>query len=407
MTRLWQAALADTALPAYRFSTRRAVPPTQTLRRLAPLLPRAGITRLADVTGLDWIGLPVYQAVRPNSRNLSVSQGKGLTRAQAKVSALMESLESLHAEQVEQPTVRATVGSMRRELAYDPYTLPVVQAPTGAALADPEYDSYAPSVGLPSILSDATPVDWVRATDLHTGGASWVPKQLCELNFCVEERLGVPLFRATSNGLASGNTVAEALVHGLCEVVERDGLWRYRGRHSDPERCVDPATVDSRLARQLIERFTQAGMRMRIVDETGPTGLPCFQVLLTHAESSAWYDGSGCSTSRTTALLRALTEAAQSRLSHIAGSRDDLTRRSYRAALGPQAGDDPAPRRSFRSAPNLPMQPLSTAVRDIVGRIYAVTGMAPLAVDLARPSFGLPVVLVVAPGLRLDPPRRR
>src|SRR4026207_1591489 len=125
MSALWEAVLADTAPPASPFCPRRAGTPTQTLRRLAPLLPRAGITRLADVTGLDWIGQPVYQAVRPNPRNLSGSPGKGLTRAQAKVSALRESLESLHAEQVEQPTVRATVGSMRRELAYDPYTLPV------------------------------------------------------------------------------------------------------------------------------------------------------------------------------------------------------------------------------------------------------------------------------------------
>src|SRR5215472_9591286 len=102
-TPLWERIVSDTARPRYHFGTQRAAAPDETLRRIKPLLPRAGITRLADVTGLDWIGLPVYQAIRPNSRNISVSQGKGLTRAQAKVSALMESLESFHAECIQQP----------------------------------------------------------------------------------------------------------------------------------------------------------------------------------------------------------------------------------------------------------------------------------------------------------------
>src|SRR5215216_7418008 len=130
MTPLWAEVCQATDTPRYRFGTQRAVRPNKTLRRIAPLLPKAGITRLADVTSLDWIGLPVYQAIRPNSRNISVSQGKGLTRAQAKVSALMESLESLHAETILQRGITETVGTMRRALAYDPFRLPIVAAPS-------------------------------------------------------------------------------------------------------------------------------------------------------------------------------------------------------------------------------------------------------------------------------------
>src|SRR5215218_5721937 len=114
--------------PGYAFGTHRAVSPAETLRRIRPLLRPAGITRLADVTGLDWIGVPVYQAIRPRSRLLAVSQGKGLTRAQAQVSALMESLEGFHAEDVTLPTVRDTVGAMRRLLPYDPAALPLAHA---------------------------------------------------------------------------------------------------------------------------------------------------------------------------------------------------------------------------------------------------------------------------------------
>jgi YcaO-like protein with predicted kinase domain len=391
----------------YHFGTRREVAPADTLRRIRPLLPRAGITRLADVTGLDWIGIPVYQAIRPNSRNLSVAQGKGLTRTQAKVSALMESLESFHAERIDyQSWLRASVSELRRQLGYDPRALSVVREP---AVLDPEYDPFAPPIGTPTALRDDEPIDWVAATDLSTGASTWVPRQLCELDFSVEERLCRPLFRASSNGLASGNSRAEALVHGLCEVVERDSLWHHPEARLDAQRNVDLATVDSRLAQQILRRFSRAGMQAQVVDISGPVELPCFEVYLSHPESTAIYHGSGCHPSRGTALLRALTEAAQSRLSHIAGSRDDFVRRTYAASAlsSPASRASGAPRRAFQRAPGLSPRPMDATVGEIVRRIQAVTGVAPMAVDLTRPDFGIPVVFVVAPGLRLQPPTRQ
>ena len=74
------------------------MPPEETLARLVPHLGRMGITRVANVTGLDRVGVPVVTAVRPNARSLAVSQGKGLTLAAAKVSAIMEAAELYHAE---------------------------------------------------------------------------------------------------------------------------------------------------------------------------------------------------------------------------------------------------------------------------------------------------------------------
>ena len=69
---------------------------------LAPdFLKKLGITRVGDLTGLDTIGLPVWFAVQPNSRTLAVSQGKGLTHDQARISAVMEAAESAIAERPE------------------------------------------------------------------------------------------------------------------------------------------------------------------------------------------------------------------------------------------------------------------------------------------------------------------
>jgi YcaO-like protein with predicted kinase domain len=410
-TELWRNVCEDsTALPRYHFGTWRSASPAETLRRITPLLRLAGITRLADITGLDLVRVPVFQSVRPQSLNISLSNGKGLTRDQAKVSALMEALETYHAEEVNQPAVRATLGSMRRQLGYDPYSLAVVRSTLGCARRDSDYDPFMPPTGTPGFLSDQTPVDWVRATDLSTGGSTWVPKQLCELNFCVEERLCMPLFRATSNGLASGNRAVEALVHGLCEVVERDCIWRNDTAWTDPERCIAPATVTSPAGQRILRRFARARLKTQIVDLTGPTSLPCFEVYISDPDCAA-HKGYGCHPTRDTALLRALTEAAQSRVSHIAGARDDLYRETYRHAPHlPRQRESAvfavAPRGTFVSCPDHTVGPWTGVLENIVRRVRTMTGVSPLAVDLMRPEFAIPVVMVVAPGLGFRPPQR-
>ena len=49
-----------------------------TLERAEGVLGRVGITRVANVTGLDDVGMPTWMVVRPLAHSLTVSQGKGL-----------------------------------------------------------------------------------------------------------------------------------------------------------------------------------------------------------------------------------------------------------------------------------------------------------------------------------------
>jgi YcaO-like protein with predicted kinase domain len=93
----------------------------------------------------------------------------------------------------------------------------------------------------------------------------------------------------------------------LCEVIERDALWRLQ---EQDERVVDLTSIRPTLPRRLLERFARAGMHTRVVDATGPTGVPTLAAFLSHSESPGRYYGAGCHPTRTTALLRALTEAA-------------------------------------------------------------------------------------------------
>ncbi|KYF86628.1 hypothetical protein BE20_00300 [Sorangium cellulosum] len=105
--------LGSPAPKGYLAGTHRQVPPEETLRRVRRLMPVMGITRIANVTGLDNIGIPVVMVCRPNSRSLSVSQGKGLDLPTAQASGLMESVEAYHAERIDLPLKLASYEELR------------------------------------------------------------------------------------------------------------------------------------------------------------------------------------------------------------------------------------------------------------------------------------------------------
>ena len=118
---------------AFRHGTHRTNSPDETLARYGPLARQMGITRLGNVTGLDRIGIPVAIAVRPNSRSLAVSQGKGLALSHAMASALMEAIELFHGENL---TARTRVASFQ-ELSAEVRTLaPSVLCGTGKPLPE-------------------------------------------------------------------------------------------------------------------------------------------------------------------------------------------------------------------------------------------------------------------------------
>jgi ribosomal protein S12 methylthiotransferase accessory factor len=138
------------------------------------------------------------------------------------------------------------------------------------------------------------------------------------------------LWHSNTIGLASGNCPAEALLHGLYELIEHDATafgeaFRLGYR-------VIPETMPEQ-AQALLERFSRAGIAVDVYTFTGDTGVPVFYVtsLDEHARDRMLINGGvGCSLDTTTALMRAINETAQSRLSVIAGAREDLDRQAYR-----------------------------------------------------------------------------
>ncbi|AGL17731.1 YcaO-like family protein [Actinoplanes sp. N902-109] len=360
--------------------TDRARLPEQTRAMADRAAAAVGVTRVADITRLDTIGIPTFQAVRPLSSTLAVSQGKGVTAELARLSAVLESVETWHVEQ--------------------PMT-PAVTAPPGAL--DLPYDVYALAPSTPSLLHDGLPVDWVPARSLAGGAPTLLPLETVRLS--LDQRTGwhAPAFLASTNGLASGNTLVEATLHGLYEVIERDATTAAVTGGGLGVR-VDPRSLGSAAADGLCALIERAGVTLEVRLAASPTGLPCFLAWLSCADYPAAMFGFGCHLDAAIALTRAVTEAAQTRLSYIAGARDDLRAdiddggaRRRRETSGPAAdlAGLLAPRPSYAS--------LLDDLTDVVHRATAAFGQPPLLADLTRPEVGVPVVKVVAPGARISP----
>ena len=377
----------------HRLGTHRTCSPVETVAAIRPRMADFGITRVADVTGLDCIGLPVFMAVRPNSRGISVAQGKGITRDAAVASALMEALEGWHCERVDAPLVYDSYASLRgRARTIDVMRLPVRR---GAAV-QPSY-----------------PLLWAEASELTTGESMWVPFECVSTNFVEPNRAG-ETFLMSTNGLASGNHRLEAIAHGLCELIERDSyaLWVARGGRGQAGTQVDLTTVHDDDVQGLLGQLSAAGVLVAVWELTADTGIPAFYCqLVDHPNTPRWAHlgasgGLGCHLDAVVALLRALTEAVQSRLTHISGSRDDMFHYETHANL-----DD------VRAAAELVHRPADRAFSEVdlstetfeddvasLGAALARVGIDSVAVvDLTRSEVGIPVVKVVVAGLEGHP----
>ncbi|HEY6875225.1 MAG TPA: YcaO-like family protein [Candidatus Dormibacteraeota bacterium] len=378
------------ALKVHRAGTHRAISPDETVRRALRLAPVMGITRVANVTGLDDVGVPVVTVSRPNSRSLAVTQGKGISLDAAKASALMESIEAYHAETITLPLRYCSL----EELCYTNRVVEVGRLPRVAT----------------SSFHANMRILWCDGRDLMSDETVFVPYELVHSDCTWPQPPGSGCFAGSSNGLASGNHYLEAVSHGICEVVERDSttLWHLRRPADQQARSIDLSTVDDDDCTQVIARFERAGLRTIVWETTSDLEIASFLCVIFPAVDDPSRPlppaaGAGCHPSRAIALLRALTEAAQTRVVLIAGSRDDIGRDVYGphryAASVENLRHEPAGRRSFLDSPTWDADTLDADVEWELDRLRAGGIKRVVAIDLTKDFFKLPVVRVVIPGL--------
>lgn len=379
--------------------TYRAFHPSETLAKLEPLLwDTFGISRVANVTGLDNINIPTYIAIRPLSKLVTTSQGKGVTDDLAKISAIMESIEGWHAERIPEPDL---VGSYR-------------ELHTQYPLVDLYKLQHNDSFNLTDSTQRVEEVRfaWLKGVELNTKQPIYFPKCLIDLNTEVSYRKPNYnyFFSCSSNGLASGNTYEEAVCHGLYEVIERDN-WALS--ETGPKRKIDLSTITSPHLTDIIRRLNPDEVRLEVADITNGIGVPVYTasvIDLTGIHALGDFGGAGAHLSSVVALSRAITEAIQARLTFVAGTRDDCYPSVYQA-LRSSWIQLQTNAQSVSKKPDPVLHPFieTSAPRDFPASIDQLlvqlkqSGYDQVIIyEHTKPEIGIPVIHAIVPGLLYD-----
>jgi ribosomal protein S12 methylthiotransferase accessory factor len=402
--------------------TSRITPAQETLKRVTFISQKIGVTRLADITNMDILGIPNYSAVLPGTEDyIWVYSGKGPTKAHARASALMESIERYSSLPSGGPKnfIQGSYDQLSKSFN--------VLHPD--EIVEPLRFQY----------NNEMSMDFLSGFDLFSEEPILVPASVALFRYSPVPPFVDPFAFHHTNGLASGNVMEEAICHSLCEVIERDAtsLAELRAsaipfhflRHitnalrkkgyalnsiltdkyvDDPSifSDVDISQVEFQPVKALGEKFLQAKIPLIIKDITSDIGIPTF-----NASSIEWIshdygylaEGHGTHPDARVALMRAITEVSQTRAANIQGARDDLRKIRY----GQNNTDD---KRAWQFMPSSKKVKFSEVTsyfnQDILNDIKLIlehlkqTGLnRAIIVNLTNDSIGIPVVRAIVPGL--------
>lgn len=377
----------------------RSIPLEQTVRHIPDLRARYGITRLADTTRLDRTGIPTFAAIVPRSPDfLSVYNGKGLTREAAMASAVMEAVERQAGAAPANKTFLRPLQELRHDIDLDA---------AGCQLDSGE-----------------TLLECIEGFDLLSNRSVAVPLAMVQCPY-----FGTRLFAITStNGLASGNTLLEAVYHALCELIERHTwslfhaksflLPRLFGGENACDRARAPELrfpTGNRDLDALAARISEAQLQLRVFFLPNAP-LPATMLAVVNEPGSSFpmsHMGLGCSLSPRHAALRAITEAVQSRAVDIQAAREDIFRaheptgktdahgkRQLTLPRGRWYYDLPAGQIELCAIPDeLDDADLAADLRTVLHALRELKATQVIIVNLSQPGSGVHVVRAIVPDL--------
>ena len=388
----------------------RVMAPEQTVRRIRPYMARIGVTRIADTTGLDTLGMPIHSAIRPDDAGMdgiSVYNGKGLTKAASLAGAMMEAVERYCAEQWYAERQTGSYRQIRRRnpdvFVMNPNSMRLQQETAGD--------------------TEDVVLDWGAGWDLLNDRPAVLPLPMV---LCPYDGPGGGVWSCSSNGLASGNTIEEAIAHALAELNERDAFTiatvrsqvvpRVRATleaiaHGRP---ASPTGVDRSIAPSIrlgtvppdVRRLTRAaqrdGSQLWLRDLTSDIGIPVFVASMRREEDDGTElaaGGFGCDPNASIAAVRAITEAAQGRNVQIQGVREDASAARQKTSTRGRVlwCSDSDRWIDFADIPSYDHPDILTDVQTMLDRLRAVGVSEAYAVDVSHPDIPASVVRVVVP----------
>ena len=381
--------LARSERVTYRDNGNRSMEGREFLRLLEPILPSFGITRVADISNLAPHAFPVFQSCRPNifchttyGQNTG-SQGKGRSRTQAKISCIMESIESFCSEPKNVTQIRATYAFLKKQF--------VVMDPSEFTIryggSRPKWSDY---------------LMWTPAYSVEHDCEVWIPSETVFMPFGPEQFETRSFFPCSSNGLASGATYIESAIHALYEVIERYymayfevGKTYISGLFEDEYEGFDIAAFNRDLGQEFeLQLFS---VELNHVAINIPMILCCL------AREAGSYIGYGCSGNVAMSIDRAISEALQSYATRISGSREDMHNRTIlpRKFLRGRAPSE----RNLRildytsRVANFTFEDLHDEYRFLIDWIHQCGFQNICIANLTRISLEIPVVKVIVPGM--------
>ncbi len=380
----------------YLEGTQRVLDPETTLANTTKLLSRIGVTRIANITDLDRVGIPVFSAIRPSAAAgaISIYSGKGATETNARISAIMESFERCLAEQPE-ISINLSGVSLNTERVVDTYE----------SLSESYPALYPDTLLLPQPFDGFTSLEWVMGYDLMNDVEVFVPANAVFHPYI--PNAGSKLFRSNTHGLASGNTIEEAILHGLLEVIERDALSIAEYTRNPGKEII--LSESDGLNYELKRKMEETGIKVKVWLLESDIEIP---TVVTALDDTVLKDpallvmGAGAHLSPEIAVTRALTEAAQSRVVQIHGAREDTDREKVVRTFG---YDHMKKMNSYwyEDIENIKMEELddqsgntpASNISKVLDRLDGIADGA-IIVDLSR-GVDIPVIRAIIPAFEL------
>ncbi|MBR3112776.1 MAG: YcaO-related McrA-glycine thioamidation protein [Methanobrevibacter sp.] len=386
----------------YFKGTHRVIAPKKTIEINEDKLKIAGITRIADITDLDRIGLPIYTAIRPTAEDgaISIYGGKGITKDHAKASAMMEGFERYSAEKQDGDEV--IVANIKEISERGEYIDPV-------------------SLNLPKDFKkeniEEMQLEWSIAKDIISDEEFYIPTNAIYHPYLHDNQVQ-SLFKSNTNGLASGNVLEEAILHGMLEVIERDAWSIFELTHKNYAQ-IDLDSIESETVNDILEKFESEGIKIKLMDFTADVKIP---TIAASADDTVTKDaglltlGMGTHLDPEVAILRALTEVAQSRATQINGAREDTVRADFAREAGYERMKrinkfyfrDEEEKIKLSDIENKSTSSITKDIEIVKNELMDNDIDKILYVDLTRPELDVSVVRVIIPEMELfalDPSR--
>jgi oxazoline/thiazoline synthase len=340
--------------------------------------------------------------------------GKGATDAQARASALCEGLERYSGVfQGDEP---------RRQARFIELGDRAIHPNACMGFSDQQYrarDAWNARgemvCAVPLPFDAEASVSWTPVWSLTRGESRYLPTAFCFYDYPVLPEAASCI--ACSNGNAAGNTLEEAILQGVLELVERDSvaLWWY-SRARRPPVALD--SFDEPYLRHVVAHLAERGRDLVVLDLTSDLEIPVFVAVSRRLDVREEHIvfGFGAHLDPRIAVLRAVTELNQMLMRVLWGEARSSSpsdgEPSVRAWLETARLADhpylaPDPMQSPRVAAHYPRS-WSDDLREDVRYCQALLerrDMELLVLDQTRPDIALPVVKVIVPGLRHFWPR--